>query len=84
MAKKKSEVDLCCCCGKLLPDEHELCYVNFRYQVPGDNLPEKILVAATCDACAKDAEDINTFPVIECMILARVIRLENPDRKFTP
>ncbi len=84
MSKKPNEIDLCCACGKELPNENELAYVNFRYQVPGDNKPEQILVAATCDKCAKEAEDINLFPVLEVLINARVIRIENPDRSFKP
>lgn len=81
---KDNRIDLCCACGKDLPDERMLCFVNFRFQVPGAGMPEQILVAATCDACAKEAEDPNQFPVIEALINARVIRLENPERTFRP
>lgn len=84
MTKKDNETDLCCACGIELPNEHELAFVNFRYQVPGDDKPEQILVAATCDKCAKDAEDPSTFPVIEVLINARIIRIEHPDRSFKP
>ena len=84
MTKKNNETDLCCSCGKELPNENELAFVNFRYQVPGDNKPEQILVAATCDSCAKEAEDINMFPVVEALINARIIRIEYPDRSFKP
>lgn len=84
MAKKDNEIDLCTCCGKDLPDKSQLAYVNFRYQVPTEGIPEQILVAATCDICAKEADDANIFPVIEALILARVIRLEYPDKVFTP
>jgi len=84
MAKKDNETDLCCACGKELPEEKDLFYVNFRYQVPGAGLPEQILVAATCDKCAKEAEDPNSFPVIEVLINARIIRIEHPERSFKP
>ncbi len=84
MAKKKNEIDICCACGKDMPDENDLAFVNFRYQVPGSGVPEQILVASTCDACAKDAEDINHFPVIEALINARLIRIEFPDKSFVP
>lgn len=84
MAKEKNEVDLCCSCGVELPDEKEVFFVNFRYQIPGEDKPEQILVAATCDPCAKEAEDPNTFPVIEALINARIIRIEHPDRSFKP
>jgi NMD protein affecting ribosome stability and mRNA decay len=80
----KDSLDLCCACGKELPNEQELCYVNFRYMVPGEQTPERILVAATCDKCAKESEDPNAFPVIEALILARVLRIEYPDRVFRP
>lgn len=81
---KDNRIDLCCACGLELPDENELCFVNFRYQVPGAGIPEQILVAATCDKCAKEAEDANQFPVIEALINCRVIRIENPERSFKP
>lgn len=83
MAKKPNETDLCCACGKELPGDPDQ-FVNFRYQVPGDGLPEQILVAATCDKCAKEAEDPNTFPVVELLINARIIRIEHPERSFKP
>jgi len=84
MSIDPERVDMCCACGKLLPNENDLAYVTFRYQVPGAGNNEQVLVAATCDPCAKDAEDAKTFPVIECLINARVIRLEQPGLKFTP
>lgn len=78
------KIDLCCACGVELPDENELAFVSFRYQVPGDNKSEHVLVAVTCDKCSKEAEDPKQFPVIEALINARVIRIENPDRSFKP
>ena len=77
-------IDLCCACGKELPNEKEFCYVNFRYQVPGLDKPEEILVAVACDKCAKESEDINTFPVIEALINARLVRISHPDKSFIP
>jgi hypothetical protein len=84
MEEEERDIDICCCCGKELKSEKEVAFVNFRYQVPGDNKPEKIVVAATCDPCAKEAEDPNLFPVIEVLINARIIRIESPTRTFTP
>lgn len=83
MSIDPKQVDLCCACGKELPDENELAFVTFRYQVPGEGKPESVLVAATCDKCAKEAEDANMFPVIEALINCRIIRLEHPDKRFT-
>lgn len=78
------DIDLCCSCGVELPDESTLAFVNFRFQVPGAGLPEQILVAATCDKCAKEADDPNMFSVIEALINARIIRIEFPDKSFKP
>ncbi len=84
MSKKPNEVDLCCCCGKELPNEQDMFYINFRYQVPGIDKEERILVSAVCDKCSKEAEDPNQFPVIEALINARVIRIAHPEKSFVP
>ena len=83
MSGPNEGTDVCCACGADLPDESQLAFVNFRYQVPGEG-PERVLVAACCDKCAKEADDPALFPVIEGMINARIIRIERPDMKFKP
>lgn len=78
------KVDLCCCCGKEMPDIKEHSYVNFRYQVPTLDLAEAVLVAVVCQSCAVEANSPNLFPVVEAFINARVIRIEHPEMVFTP
>lgn len=85
MAKKKEDdiVDICCACRKEL-DNVEHFYVNFRYQVPTMGMPEKVMIATICDVCAKESDDPSKFPAIEAMILTLLIRINHPDKMFTP
>lgn len=77
-------VDLCCACGILMKDVKEHNYVNFRFEVPGEEARERVLVAVVCKDCGKDAEDPLKFAVIEGMINAKVIRDQYPEKMFTP
>lgn len=75
---------VCICCFDSLDDVVDPYYVNFRFQIPGQKTPEQILIANVCDKCAKASDDPARFPVVEALILARVIRTEHPDMLFTP
>lgn len=85
MARKKEEdaIDICCSCREEV-DQSEPFYVNFRYQVPTVAIPEKVMIAMVCDQCAKESDDKAKFPVIEAMILTLLIRINHPDKMFTP
>lgn len=77
-------VDICCACGEELANDPYAFVVNFRYEVPGSGIGEQVLHVNVCDVCAKRADDPLLFPALECLILCRVIRMEHPDRVFTP
>lgn len=79
-----NQIDLCLSCCKEIIDQRDVCYTNFRYEVPGSGQGDKILVAVVCPVCAKDSDDPALFPVIEVLINTKVIRIENPSLLFTP
>ena len=74
----------CCCCRKEMEDASEHCYVTFRYQVPCIGSPERVLVAVVCQKCEEESKDPSLYPVVESLINANIIRIENPDMIFTP
>ena len=77
------QTDICICCGVDISDPASQEYVRFRYQIPG-HPTENILTAVVCHTCADDSDNKLKFPAIEALINARVIRIENPNIKFTP
>ena len=79
-----ADIDICCACGSELLEESDFYYIKFRYQVPGVDPVEKGLVAIICMKCAKEADDPVGYPVIEALTLAKLIRIEHPEKKFTP
>ena len=77
------KADLCCSCGEQLGEPATQCYIKFRYQIPGTEAAN-VLVAVVCPTCAADAENPAKFPVVESMINAKIIRIENDSLIFTP
>lgn len=78
------EIDVCCCCGVEIPDKVDQCFINFRYHVPTSGKPDNVLVAVICPKCAAEADVPALFPVIEGLIVARIARIEHPNKMFTP
>lgn len=77
-----SEKHLCCSCAEEVP-RTKLNYLEFRYNIPGEK-EEQSAAALVCAGCFTEAHDPALFPVHEALINCNLIRVERPNKMFTP
>lgn len=72
----------CLACLEEMPDPQDSVPVLFLYKAPGDTKQE--VLAYLCTACGVEAKDKDLYSVLEAIVNARIARVRNEGKRYTP